>query len=150
MRELNGGASHCSHSTSILHFGLGTTEMVDSIVIHWTGNAHQQTIYAIPANRRILVTEAEPEFTTNTKTITETTAIQLFPNPSQDWLTIKLPNFEHQPATISILTATGQTLLVTTTNQSLLTLPIKDFSTGIYFVKVEIANAVELRKFVRR
>ncbi len=151
MRELNGGASHCSHSTSILHFGLNTIEQVDSIVIHWTGGIKKQTIYDIPANRRILVTEAETEFTTNIEgAILAKNAVKIFPNPSKDWLSIELPNLENRTATLTILTVTGQSLFaLTAANQTSFRIPIMDLSSGIYFLKVESEGNSQLLKFVK-
>ncbi len=150
MRELNGASSHCSHSTSILHFGLNNMEQVDSIVIHWTGGINQQTIYNIPANRRILVTEAEAEFTTSIDDfILAAGAIKIFPNPSKDWLTIELATLENRTAMVTILTVTGQTLFSTSSNQSLFSIPIMDLSSGIYFLKVESGENIQLLKFVK-
>ena len=153
MRELNGGSSHCSHSTSILHFGLNTIEQVDSIVIHWTGGTKQQTIYKISANRRILVTEAAAAFTTSIDDpILVADAIKIFPNPSQDWLSIELTALKNRTAMVTILTATGQTLFstsLTAANQSLFRIPIMDLSSGIYFLKVESEQNIQLLKFVK-
>ena len=151
MRELNGGSSHCSHSTSILHFGLNTIEQVDSIIIHWTGGIHQQTIYDIPANRRIMVTEAEAEFTTTIDDFIPVTAkIKIFPNPSKDWLSIELPNLKNETTTITILALTGQSLFtLTAPNQSSFRIPIMDLSSGIYLLKVESGENSQLLKFVK-
>ena len=150
LRELNGAASHCSHSTSILHFGLKDIVQVDSLVIHWTGGKTQQTVYDIPANRRILVTEAIPEFTTNTREVLLTTSIKLYPNPSQDWLTIELPTFKNEHMVkAEILSVTRQSLLFKKIKQNNATIPIADLASGIYFLKIEIAGVVEIRKFVK-
>jgi len=153
MRELNGAASHCSHSTSILHFGLKNIQQVDSLVIHWTGGMIQQTIYDIPVNRRILVTERETEFTTNTSEISATSALKLFPNPSKDWLYVELPAFENNRSVkISVLSVTGQSLfstIIPASSPLTSTISIVDLPSGIYFLKVEMEGVVELRRFVK-
>ncbi len=35
IRELNGGSSYCSQNSSVLHFGLGDIEEIDSLVVYW-------------------------------------------------------------------------------------------------------------------
>ncbi len=57
MREIDGGSSsHSSQNSTIAHFGLGTSTMIDSVVVIWTGGK-SQTIQDIPVNQRLLITE---------------------------------------------------------------------------------------------
>ncbi len=51
-----GGASHASQHTSVLHFGLGTHEEVDSVKIEWT-NGHVDMVYNPAINMRHTVVE---------------------------------------------------------------------------------------------
>ena len=57
LQEANGGyGTHASQHSSIVHFGLGTAEMVDSLVITWMGG-EQQILAQIAANQLINIKE---------------------------------------------------------------------------------------------
>lgn len=56
MREADGGSSYLSHSSHEIHFGLGTTPTIDSLIVDWPGG-HQDVFLHIPSNQQILVVE---------------------------------------------------------------------------------------------
>jgi len=55
IREVDGGSSHASHNSSIVHYGLGDYELVN-IQVTWLGG-QQQYISNIATNQRICITE---------------------------------------------------------------------------------------------
>jgi enediyne biosynthesis protein E4 len=57
-RIVDGGSGFASQNDRRLHFGLGTREWVDRVIIHWPSGTRQ--ILARPAVDRI-VTVTEPE-----------------------------------------------------------------------------------------
>lgn len=57
LREVDGGgSSHISQNTRTLHFGLGSAETVDSVVVTWNGGA-TQVLYDQPVNETLTVTQ---------------------------------------------------------------------------------------------
>jgi hypothetical protein len=56
IREIDGGSSHASQSSSIAHFGLGKYEIVDSLEVHWLGGGIQ-SFYNISVNQTLNITE---------------------------------------------------------------------------------------------
>jgi hypothetical protein len=58
MREVDGGSSHISQNTSILHFGLGDLNKIDSLVVTWPGGK-KQILTEIPINEHINIIEIE-------------------------------------------------------------------------------------------
>jgi len=86
---------------------------VDSVAVNWLGTSELQTIYTIPSNRRILITQADDAFTTNTNEILKETGIKLFPNPSKDQLFVDFTGFDKTQSTInlSVLTITGKEII---------------------------------------
>lgn len=153
MRELSGGSSHSSHSTSILHFGLNTIELVDSIKIKWLGEMESQTIYSVPANRRILITQQEANFTTNTQEILKKEGIKIFPNPSQEQLYVDLSDLtnKQQLVFLKVLSITGKTVLPIENLAAnfIQTINISGLSSGIYFLEIKTASDRQLVKFVK-
>ena len=58
IREVDGGSSHISQNTSILHFGLGDLNKIDTLVITWPGGK-KQILTEIPINEHINIDEIE-------------------------------------------------------------------------------------------
>ena len=44
VREVDGGSSHASQNTSIVHFGLGENTKIDSLSITWPGE--ENTVFS--------------------------------------------------------------------------------------------------------
>ena len=64
IREIDGGSSHASQNTSIVHFGLGENEKIDSLIVSWPGGKKQYLTDIIP-NQLIEIEELyieEPSF----------------------------------------------------------------------------------------
>lgn len=58
-REIDGGSSsHLSQNSPQLHFGLGASNTVDSLIVTWVGGK-KQILTAIPANQLLQVIETE-------------------------------------------------------------------------------------------
>jgi hypothetical protein len=57
-RELNGGSSHASQHSSVLHFGLGTVDQLDSLSVIWPGGK-RQSIIDVVADQIIKIAEDE-------------------------------------------------------------------------------------------
>jgi hypothetical protein len=61
IREIDGGgSSHLSQNSVISHFGLGTTKLIDSVIIDWTGGK-KQILTQITSNQLLTVIEKESE-----------------------------------------------------------------------------------------
>ncbi|WP_273445030.1 CRTAC1 family protein [Neolewinella agarilytica] len=57
IREVDGGgSSHLSQNSPIVHFGLGTSETADSVLITWNGGK-EQLLTEVPANQLLEVEE---------------------------------------------------------------------------------------------
>ncbi|TRX60178.1 T9SS type A sorting domain-containing protein [Fulvivirga sp. M361] len=56
IRELSGGSGHASHNSSILHFGLGSSQLIDSIKVIWPG-IHTQVFKNFEANESYHILE---------------------------------------------------------------------------------------------
>lgn len=59
IREIDGGgSSHISQNSVIAHFGLADYEIVDSVIVYWTGG-HKQVLTEVTANQLLTVVEEE-------------------------------------------------------------------------------------------
>jgi hypothetical protein len=50
IREVDGGSSHASQNSSVIHFGLGAKIKVDSLIVTWPGGKKQYLMDLIPNN----------------------------------------------------------------------------------------------------
>ena len=62
IREVDGGSSHASQNSSIIHFGLGQNQKIDSLRVTWPGGK-TQSIKDLNANVQIQIEEALTEQT---------------------------------------------------------------------------------------
>lgn len=56
IREADGGSSYLSHSFNVIHFGLGNSSTVDSLIVTWPGG-HQDIYTHLKANAAVTVVE---------------------------------------------------------------------------------------------
>ncbi len=56
IREVDGGSSHASQNSSIIHFGLGQNEYIDSLIVSWPGGKVQR-LKNIKVNKLIQIEE---------------------------------------------------------------------------------------------
>ena len=61
IKGLSGGSSHASQNTSVLHFGLNTTSVIDSVEVFWPGGARTRVL-SPPVDTHILIEQNVPGF----------------------------------------------------------------------------------------
>ena len=95
IREIDGGSSHCSHNTTIVHFGLGANTELDSLEVIWPGGKIK-TLYDVNVDQRINVQEADsiPSGIQSSKYDFD---ISVFPNPFKGTFTIGNSNQQLEP-----------------------------------------------------
>lgn len=108
LQEVTGGyGTHASQHSQILHFGLGQTEQIDSLVLYWPGGKKQIAL-ELEVNQIHELEEAseltgiDPDFSN------VSSALSIYPNPfpSQTSIDINLKN--NQPIDIRIFDELGR------------------------------------------
>ena len=61
VKTLSGGSSHASQNSSVLHFGLATSAIIDSVEVFWPGGQRQRIVNP-PVDKHIRVTQSQPGF----------------------------------------------------------------------------------------
>ncbi len=74
--------------------------------------------------------------------LSETAAIQVYPNPATDYLQIQLPD-ENEVSFVKILNMQGQTMLVQSLQSQTTRLDISDLATGTYMVRLYYGHRIE-------
>lgn len=107
MQEANGGyGTHASQHSQIIHFGLGTTPIVDSLIVFWPGGA-SQVLTEIRAKQTITIEEGQ--MTVHAGQVSEEAfAFQIFPNPFSGSATIRYQLPESMPVAIDVFDQLGR------------------------------------------
>ena len=63
IREVDGGSSHASQNSSIVHFGLGLNQKADSVTVTWPGGKAQSLIN--PKINSLIKIEESPNLETS-------------------------------------------------------------------------------------
>ncbi len=113
MREIDGGSSFASQSSSTAHFGLANIESVDSLQITWPGG-NKQIVRDIEVNQSIVITE---EVVTSTD---ENSRLQFnftaVPNPFSKDVTIKYQLPSSQKVLFQLMDVLGRPVYSTALN----------------------------------
>ncbi len=139
IRELNGGSSHVSQNSSVLHFGLADNSQVDSINVFWPGGA-KQTIIDPAINTTVHVVEDLNIYTAIEDQMVENHFV--FPIPAQEYLF--LSNYTDR-AEFVVIDQLGKKKFSGIGNR----VALKGLATGLYFVQVVQNKKLKSFPFVK-
>ncbi|MEL6969812.1 MAG: FG-GAP-like repeat-containing protein [Bacteroidota bacterium] len=157
LREVDGGSSHASHSSSRLHFGLGEATAVDSIEVIWTGGLRTQMVYENDINQILHIVEdttiAPIVSTFEVPSQLSLNQLMMAPNPATDQVTFTWEG----PASggsiqLAFYNTAGQLVgtLQEKTSSSSFSLDLSQLAAGIYFVHLSNGSETTVRKLVVR
>ena len=71
--------------------------------------------------------------------------ITIYPNPALDYINVEVP----QKSQIEILNVQGQLMKSVKANENFVTINVSKYASGMYFIKVNAENGLEVKKFVK-
>ncbi|MEM9547558.1 MAG: FG-GAP-like repeat-containing protein [Bacteroidota bacterium] len=129
MRELRGGDSHASQNSAILHFGLGQMDHIDSIQIYWpSGLIEKISTPAIDQYHSI----TEGVNTNTEESFSQSSKINIYPNPATAYIDIELPKNTNSPVQIKLLNSYGSLVLEQKLTQHKSKLELSNIPSGVY------------------
>jgi len=137
IEEINGGSSHASQHSSIVHFGLGVAEQVDSLIINYLGGKIDiRTNVAV--NKSLIITP-DDNITTNVfePLIKDDFSISIQPNPMLDFALVQFNNPTKEKIFSTVFNALGNTISTTETRNNQLVLTKDQLPTGFYFLQLK-------------
>ena len=145
LQEANGGyGTHASQHSSIVHFGLGTAEIVDSLVITWMGG-EQQILTQIAANQLISIKEASLVSAIKEIVPKEISQLTNYPNPFSYSTIIQYYLPQKNNVEINIFDQLGRSIYQSTKKRK----PAGDHSfewaapnSGIYYIHLQMDNQI--------
>jgi len=75
-------------------------------------------------------------------------AVNVFPNPASQSITIDLSNFKQELVSIEISNNLGQIINHSTEKQSKVVVDVSDYVKGLYFVKVNFGDFIAIKKII--
>ncbi len=154
IREIDGGSSHESQSSTLAHFGLGQTTNVDSLKVRWMGGG-SQTIYEVAANQLITVDQA---VITGLESPLSSSSLTLYPNPiNNNSLKINIESLPMKGLTLLEVYSTNGKLIdqlqvnrKDIEDKTILWNAPQSLQPGIYIMKISIGNEIGLYRFVKK
>jgi len=141
IREIRSGQGFSHMSSLTGHFGLGTSETIDSIVIRWPSGTVDEHL-DVDINTTQLYTEGEvlavDDFASN--------QITVFPNPTSERLSFSYNGLSETP--VKIVDINGRVVLNTIIDSGN-GINVSSIKTGIYFVQLELENKSVSYKFIK-
>ncbi|MBL0332983.1 MAG: VCBS repeat-containing protein [Chlorobiota bacterium] len=146
MRDIQSGVGRWGMTSPfILNFGLEKNTIIDSIVVRWPKKGLPKTTIKNPAiNKMLLITESGLSNVDNK--IDKTRNLSFFPNPAVNSITAELPFSFLNNSSLLVFNSFGKKvceLEVKNSNQRI-RLPIENFISGKYFVKISDSEGKSL------
>ncbi|WP_223549883.1 T9SS type A sorting domain-containing protein [Aestuariivivens sp. NBU2969] len=73
----------------------------------------------------------------------------LFPNPANDFITLKMP-LEFTNSTVEIYNTLGKSMKSFEALEKTINIDVSTFANGLYFIRLQTANGVVIKKFVKQ
>ena len=145
--RLSGTEYHGSgHSSNRIHFGLSYNLKIDSLIVQWPSGIID-IVRNVIADKIIEIKEAAGISTHVNNSVVP--SIQLYPNPAENQLFLKIDNFNNLNITeVQIFDYSGKNFknMTALMNNNWLVLNISDIPQGLYFIKV---GNLEPVKFIK-
>jgi hypothetical protein len=73
---------------------------------------------------------------------------KVYPNPASDWLTVDLGSNENLPVRVTLIDVCGKVIWTEKKESALIRIPVIQFGTGLYFLRLEKGKGVSTKKVV--
>lgn len=149
VREIDGGSSHMSQSSTIAHFGLGRAETVASVTVKWIGG-NTQELLNVRTNQLLTIKEDVQDLVS-----TEENDLIILPTYFTDQMLIEYRLNSNDPMEINVFDAQGRLIktLVKLDEPAVngfwswnITEPLVH---GVYFVQLRTKNGMVTRKAMK-
>ena len=147
--EVSGGASHMSHSSSIVHLGLGTNTTSPEIMVRWPRGGLQRYTGLALDQRHLLVEDSSQFLVTTPSPATQHMTIA--PNPNAGSFAIQLEGFAGEAVELRAVDVLGRVrILHAGLAQERVDVQAGALAAGVYLVELRTANGRWVERMVVR
>ena len=133
MREIAGGDSHASQSSSKVHFGLGEIDQVDSILIHWPSGLIEKKEGISTRFYHQMVEGLNTIISDNYQILSD---IKINPNPTRSFLNIEVKEIDDKPVRMRLFDLKGSLILTKEITTRSNRIDIRDLASGLYKIVI--------------
>lgn len=137
------GDGGCNFHSYPLEIGLGENTLVDEIRIFWP-NSDPQILYNIQTNQYIRITEGDPVSVEKGISLSQ---IEITPNPAKGMFTLQARS-GLQIHSIEIINTRGKLVMIQNEWDDHFSFDISTFPQGLYLIKINTGNGVEVKKLL--
>ena len=145
-REVSSQSGYCSQNSLIVHFGVYDAMVIDSLQILWNSGI-VQNFTNISVDNMIQIVED-----INTGIRSQSNIISVYPNPVQDYLTIKSPVLKNKNIHIEVFNLQGEKVfysLAYSVNNEEAKVDLVNLINGIYILRIGDEYYQEYSKIIK-
>ncbi|MFA4852421.1 MAG: right-handed parallel beta-helix repeat-containing protein [Bacteroidales bacterium] len=105
----------------------------------------EYTVIITDSNGCTLIASVEVSYTASINEVLNTFSMDIYPNPANDNLTIKVP----QKSEIEILNIQGQIIKTINNDGTEITIDLQNLSSGVYIIKAKTDKGIAVKKFIK-
>ncbi|MFC4634287.1 FG-GAP-like repeat-containing protein [Dokdonia ponticola] len=139
--------SYLSQNSDVETFGVGEATVIDYVKVTWL-SGHIDLIEDVSANQTLTIVEGQSPLTI--EDVQTDFDIQLYPNPTEDIITIKIAEFIVGNSKIKIHNVLGQLVATHVIQENEMVLSTSNFYKGTYFVSFYMGNEHVTTKIIMK
>jgi len=143
MREIRSGQGFSHMSSLVAHFGLGTSTVIDEVIVTWPSGT-VDVIVNPDINTQLIIEEGSSPLAI---TDFQIEGINLYPNPTADILNFSLKGLEAN--SVRIIDLNGK-IVLNTTISSENNINVSSLDSGVYFAQLQIEKKLVSYKFLKK
>lgn len=144
LKEIRGGDSHASQSSSILHFGLADMQVIDSILIFWpSGIIEKYQDFDINTYHHL-----QEGTTSSVSAINEEIDVNVFPNPTINIININLKEEIKAPFELKIFNSIGMQVFQKHMTSQYNQIDISSLQRGLYTLICRSDSKVQSKQII--
>ncbi|WP_250434490.1 DUF4252 domain-containing protein [Hanstruepera flava] len=142
---VNGIGSHINDSNAKTK---GDQRNIETVLVSLTGNIDITKINFDLIGDQVQLKESSATILTEDSMVFKD--LKVYPNPSQDLVTIDLPSEMANSANVTVLDSQGKQLQTQDINASKNTLNVSDWQAGVYLIQIEYGDSRIVKRFVKK
>jgi hypothetical protein len=152
LREIYGGGdTYASQNTSVVHFGLGEMDHIDSIRIDWP-NGHVDHLGALSIDSLHLIVEGIEDPPNGTNDLADQLNVKIGPNPFENGFTVHFEKTIPSAVRLKLTSADGANVVgkVLDAGSRQATVEVSpDLPKGLYFLQIIMNDRSVVKKLVK-
>ncbi|WP_223035000.1 DUF4252 domain-containing protein [Hanstruepera marina] len=142
---VNGISNHINDSNTKAK---GKQRHIETVLVSFTGNIDLTKINFDLIGDQVQLKESSASILTEDSMVFKD--LKVYPNPSQDIVTIDLPSEMANGANVTVVDSQGKQLQTQAVNANKNTINVSDWQAGVYLIQIEYGDSRIVKRFVKK